>query len=168
MSVVNLPSSPNGPGGDVTEHRGEPNVRPGRRKFPHTGWMNPGETLLSTSRTFQLWRYGVGHSELFLRSGFRPQSEPVELYFEGVRSMHFDDLDFPELTVWRDEDVTVENDTARFHRLRIELRSPKHTGVVVASRLTYIDGTYPDGQMKWTVTAPGGEEIGGGPRPTCE
>ncbi|MBE1574925.1 hypothetical protein ACFORH_39785 [Amycolatopsis roodepoortensis] len=129
--------------------------------------MNPGETLLSTSRTFQLWRYGVGHSELFLRSGFRPENEPVELYFEGVRSMRFDDLTFPELTVWRDEDVTVESDTARFHRLRIELRSPKHTGAVVASRLTYIDGTYPDGQMRWTVIAPPGEEIGGGTQPTC-
>ncbi|WP_410576469.1 hypothetical protein [Amycolatopsis sp. lyj-108] len=130
--------------------------------------MNPGETLLSTSRTFQLWRYGAGHSQLILRSGFRPETEPVELHFEGVRSVRFDSLTFPELTVWRDEDEVVENDRARFYNLRIELRSPKHTGVITAGRMTCIDGTYPDGTIKWWVTSPRGEAIGGGDRPTCE
>lgn len=130
--------------------------------------MNPGETLLSTSRTFQLWRYGAGHSQLILRSGFRPEGEPVELLFEGVRSVRFDSLYFPELTVWRDEDEVMENDRARFYNLRIELRSPKHTGVITADRMTYIDGTYPDGTIKWWVTSPRGEAIGGGDRPTCE
>ncbi|RSM66737.1 hypothetical protein DMH03_06475 [Amycolatopsis sp. WAC 01376] len=130
--------------------------------------MNPGETLLSTSRTFELWRYGAGHSQLFLRSVFRPDEDPAELHFEGVRSMHFDSLHFPELTVWRDEDEVLENEKYRFHNLRIELRSPKHTGVITADCMTYIDGTYPDGTTKWWVTAPRGEAIGGGDRPTCE
>ncbi|MFI9448811.1 hypothetical protein [Amycolatopsis sp. NPDC052450] len=130
--------------------------------------MNPGETLLSTSRTFQLWRYGAGHSQLILRSEFRPETEPVELHFEGVRSVRFDSLSFPELTVWRDEDEVIENDRARFYNLRIELRSPKHTGVITAGRMTYIDGTCPDGTIKWRVTSPRGEAIGGGDRPTCE
>ncbi|WP_267283970.1 hypothetical protein [Amycolatopsis keratiniphila] len=40
--------------------------------------------------------------------------------------------------------------------------------MVVASRLTYIDGTYADGNLEWTVIAPPGEAIGGGTRPTCE
>ncbi|AIG80854.1 Hypothetical protein AJAP_40385 [Amycolatopsis japonica] len=130
--------------------------------------MNPGETLLSTSRTFQLWRYGAGHSQLILRSGFRPQADPVELLFEGVRSVRFENLHFPELTVWRDEDEVIETEKYRMYNLRIELRSPKHTGVITAGRMTYIDGTYTDGTIKWWVTSPRGEEIGGGARPTCE
>ncbi|WET79343.1 hypothetical protein P3102_35875 [Amycolatopsis sp. QT-25] len=130
--------------------------------------MNPGETLLSTSRTFRLWRYGAGHSQLILRSGFRPETGPVELLFEGVRSVRFDHLHFPELTVWRDEDEVIENEKYRMYDLRIELRSPKHTGVITAGRLSYIDGTYSDGTIEWCVTAPRGEAIGAGDRPTCE
>ncbi|HET6288983.1 MAG TPA: hypothetical protein VFG15_19830 [Amycolatopsis sp.] len=130
--------------------------------------MNPSETLLSTSRSFQLWRYGAGHSQLIFRSGFRLEADPVELLFEGVRSVRFDNLHFPELTVWRDEDEVIENERYRRYDLRIELRSPKHTGVITAGRLTYIAGTYPDGTIEWCVTSPRGEAIDAGDQPTCE
>ncbi|WP_143202455.1 MULTISPECIES: hypothetical protein [Amycolatopsis] len=82
--------------------------------------------------------------------------------------MRFENLHFPELTVWRDEDEVIETEKYRMYNLRIELRSPKHTGVITAGRMTYIDGTYTDGTIKWWVTSPRGEEIGGGARPTCE
>ncbi|WP_410666130.1 hypothetical protein [Amycolatopsis sp. lyj-84] len=124
--------------------------------------MNPGDTLFSSSRHFQLWSYGAGHSELILRSRFPPDETPVELYFEAVRSVHFDRLDFPELTVYRAEDEVLQSERYRFPYLRIELRSPDHTGVVVASSLTYIDGTRVKGTRAWSVVAP----LGGPKWPT--
>lgn len=137
--------------------------------------MDQGTTLLSSSRAFQMWRYGAGHSQLILRSGFRPDDEPVELYFEGVRSLRFDRLHFPDLTVYRGEDTILESKQYVFPYLRIELRTPDHTGVVVAKRLTYIEGTYPTGTMSWSVVAstcrsPSAEDEAepAEPLPTCE
>ncbi|MEU3767006.1 hypothetical protein AB0E55_18330 [Amycolatopsis keratiniphila] len=40
--------------------------------------------------------------------------------------------------------------------------------MITAGRMTYINGTYTDGNLEWTVIAPPGEEIGGATQPTCE
>lgn len=46
------------------------------------------EVLFSSERTFKLWRYGVGHSQLLIRSlPPGPEEECIDLRFEGVTAM---------------------------------------------------------------------------------
>jgi hypothetical protein len=113
--------------------------------------MDQGTTLLSSSRTFYLWKYGVGHSLLLLRSIRSQADDPVELLFEGVRSIHLDQLQFPNLEVYRSEDELLRGNKYVHPFLRIELRTPGHTGHVVCGRLIYIQGTYPTGANQWSV-----------------
>ena len=114
--------------------------------------MKQGSTLLTSSQTFRVCRYGVSHSELILRSGHVFTDDPVELLFEDVRSMHFDKLQFPTLTVRRCEDVILQSKKYDHPYLRIELRTPDHTGHVVCGRLTYFHGSYSTGTRQWCLT----------------
>ncbi|MEV5298986.1 hypothetical protein [Amycolatopsis methanolica] len=115
--------------------------------------MNQPEPLFSSSRAFRVWRYGVEHSELVLRTDDNPD-EPVELLFEGVLSMRFDQLWFTGLVVGRAEDQVLQSPTVDIPHLKIELGTTGHAAQVVCRRLTCVGGTSPDGKILWTVTAP--------------
>ncbi|GAA5162099.1 MULTISPECIES: hypothetical protein [Amycolatopsis] len=115
--------------------------------------MNQPEPLFSSSRAFRVWRYDVEHSELTLRADDNPD-EPVELLFESVLSLHFDQLSFTGLVVGRAEDVVLKSPTVRIPYLTIELGTAGHSGRVVCRRLTCVGGTSPDGKVLWTVSAP--------------
>ncbi len=71
-------------------------------------------------------------------------------------------------TVWISGHLTSQNSHSRRRTPNVRPGSPKHTGVITAGRMTYINGTYTDGNLEWTVIAPPGEEIGGATQPTCE
>ncbi|MDQ0378520.1 hypothetical protein [Amycolatopsis thermophila] len=114
--------------------------------------MNQPEPLFSSSRDFRVWRYDVEHSELVLRTDDNPD-EPVELLFECVLSLHFDQLWFTGLVVGRAEDAILQSPTVDIPHLKIELGTTGHTGHVVCRRLTCVGGTHPDGKVLWTVTA---------------
>ena len=114
--------------------------------------MNQPEPLFSSSRAFRVWRYDVEHSELILRTDDDPD-ELVELVFEGVLSMHFDQLWFAGLVVGRAEDTVLRSPTVDIPHLRIELGSTGHAGRVTCRRLTCVGGTQPDGKVLWTVAA---------------
>ncbi|NYI88776.1 hypothetical protein HNR02_002099 [Amycolatopsis endophytica] len=114
--------------------------------------MDQPVPLFNTTRTFRVWHYDVGRSELTLRTHDDPD-EPVELLFEGVLSMRFDRLWFPGLAVDRAEDTVLQSPTVDIPHLCIELRSPEHSGEIVCRSLTSIGGTHPDGKVLWTITA---------------
>ncbi|NIH77966.1 hypothetical protein [Amycolatopsis viridis] len=114
--------------------------------------MNKPEPLFSSSRAFRLWRYSVEHSELVLRTDDDPE-DLVELLFEGVLSVRFDQLRFADIVVGRAEDHILQSPTVDIPHLCIELGSAGHSAEVVCRRLTCVGGTYPDGKILWTVSA---------------
>lgn len=115
--------------------------------------MTQPEPLFSSSRNFRVWRYDVEHSELVLRTDDNPD-EPVELLFENVLSLHFDQLWFHGLVVGRGEDAVLRSRTVDIPHLAVELGGTGHTGGVVCRRLTCVGGTHPEGKVLWTVSAP--------------
>ena len=115
--------------------------------------MNKPEPLFTSSRAFRVWRYDVERSDLILRTDDDPD-EPVELLFEGVLSMHFDQLGFTGLMVGRADDAVLQSPTVDIPHLTIELGSTCHTARVVCRRLECFGGTHTSGKVLWTVTAP--------------
>jgi len=106
-----------------------------------TDSRHAGEPALPwrSGRTFRLWRYGVGHSQLLLRSPGDGGRDTLAVLFEAVEFMRlrrsYADLVLRLAT--EDEEFGFEETTpVPIPRLRLALESPQGTGLVVCSRVT--------------------------------
>lgn len=92
-----------------------------------------------SGRTFRLWRYGVGHSQLLLRSPGQDDQATLSLLFEGTEFVRvwrsFSDL---ELRLARKDETAALEDEVRvpIPLLRLMLVSPGRVGMIACSRVT--------------------------------
>jgi hypothetical protein len=99
-----------------------------------------GRPLFSSGGRFKVWRYGVGHSQLLLRSaptGERPDS--LDVHFEYVTFMKLA-ATFDSLAIYRAEEIEVAELPDEMmllsgggELLPLALVSPNTTGIVVCS-----------------------------------
>lgn len=92
-----------------------------------------------SGRGFRLWRYGVGHSQLLLRSPGDSGRETLSILFEAVEFMRlrrsYADLVL-RLAGKREEVEFEEIRSLPIPQLYVVLESRSHTGLVACSRVT--------------------------------
>jgi hypothetical protein len=111
--------------------------------------------LFQSPRTFRMWRYGVGHSQLLLRA--TPDSdEPrcIDLHFEGVAAVQLGTrYTDPEMCLGTDEERAVLDALAQrsagARRIALALRTETGTGLVLCRRVRVLrGGTDPFGEIE--------------------
>ncbi|GAA4903794.1 hypothetical protein ACFPM3_29255 [Streptomyces coeruleoprunus] len=107
--------------------------------------------LFRSDRTFRVWQYGVGHSQLLLRAG----PEPLELLFEGVHALQLiTRYEGIEIRLAEHEEAERMLDYAglkapwRERRLPLALHSATGTGFVVCARAKALRGE--DREVIWS------------------
>ena len=115
-----------------------------------------------TGRGFRLWRYGVGHSQLLLRSPGGGGRETVGILFEAVEFMNlrrsYADLVL-RLAGEGEERGFEAIESLPIPQLCVVLESPAHIGLVACSRVTVrtVDNpdsdSWDDGTVLFSVTA---------------
>lgn len=107
-----------------------------------------GSVAFSSERTFRVWRYGVGHSQLLLRAvPDEVNSACLDLLFEGVSAMKMATrYESIEVTV-ASADETREilelsglSDIRGERSLALALRSRRVTGLVLCKRASALLG----------------------------
>ncbi|MEJ8656949.1 MULTISPECIES: hypothetical protein [Streptomyces] len=104
--------------------------------------------LFSSERTFKVWRYGVGHSQLLLRAAPEPsQPQRLDLHFEGVEAMQlitrYEALElhtFDEAESERIFEASGVPSRWRPHRLVLGLRSRSGAGYVQCAKVSALRG----------------------------
>ncbi|MER7818565.1 hypothetical protein [Streptomyces sp. NPDC096153] len=104
--------------------------------------------LFSSERTFKVWRYGVGHSQLLLRAApDAAQMVRLDLLFEGVDAMHlvtrYESLEvhaFDEEESGRIPERSGVPARWRSDRLVLGLRSRSGTGYVQCQKVPALLG----------------------------
>lgn len=129
----------------------------GRKVTP----LSANETLglpWASRRTFRIWRYGVGHSQLLIRSPGNDSERTLDLIFEGVEFLRLR-RSYDGLTLsFAGEDSSeefVDAGLPSIRLLRLLVSSSSGTGLVACSRLTVAEALA--GQDEREVAA--GEEI---------
>jgi hypothetical protein len=92
-----------------------------------------------SGRTFRLWRYGVGHSQLLLRSPGEHDQETIAILFEATEFMRLRRT-YPDLTLR----LAHDDEGAEFEEIRtlpvplihVVLASSNSVGFVACSRVT--------------------------------
>jgi hypothetical protein len=98
-----------------------------------------------TGRTFRPWRYGVGHSQLLLRSEAEGSDDAINVLFEAVEFMRLR-RSYPE-AVFRLATTAEAVDFGQLPPVRLLLvmiSSPGDTGLVACSRMTVRATRSPD------------------------
>ncbi|WP_250034096.1 hypothetical protein [Paractinoplanes maris] len=118
-----------------------------------------------SERGFGVWRYGIGHSQLLLRSPGDGREPAYGIHFEGVELMKLQ-RSYPLLTLRLATEaetvVFAEVDMVPKPLLQVVLESPGKTGLVACSRLTVRrsdsadDGEWAAGEPVLHVLASGG------------
>jgi hypothetical protein len=84
----------------------------------------------SSDSSFRLWRYGVGHSQLSIRTFGGDTGDVIELLFEGVERVELN-------RQYRGLRVSVDHaGTGADRQLEVLLDSPSGAGSVTCSRVT--------------------------------
>lgn len=113
----------------------------------------PAAQLFASDRRFKLWRYGVGHSQLLLRSLPTGDQPCLDILFEGVRWIELP-MSFESLVISRagapDELLRKAGLPDDMGALALELTGSGGAGHLVCGRAT---AAY----TPWTVTSTGPE-----------
>ncbi|OJF14056.1 hypothetical protein BG844_12050 [Couchioplanes caeruleus subsp. caeruleus] len=92
-----------------------------------------------SGRGFRVWRYGVGHSQLLLRSPGDGERPSFHILFEAVEFMKLR-RGYPDLVLRLAADDEraefAELDSLTVPQLHVVLASPERTGFVACSRVT--------------------------------
>ncbi|GES28626.1 hypothetical protein San01_11130 [Streptomyces angustmyceticus] len=104
--------------------------------------------LFRSERTFKVWRYGVGHSQLLLRAvPDDTETTCLDLLFEGVRAMqlatHYQSLELHPASEAEAQRILEFSGLApiwRERNLALSLRSRSTSGFVLCARATALHG----------------------------
>lgn len=109
-----------------------------------TGIALPWETR----RLFQVWRYGVGHSQLVLRSVADGENMAINVLFEAVEFMRLR-RSYPDalLRLATPEEHVLFGELPPRRLLRFVIASPAGVGLVACSRVTVRETELPDDDM---------------------
>ena len=90
-----------------------------------------------SGRTFRVWRYTVGHSQLLLRSLGDGAQAPINVLFESVEFMRLR-RSYPQLVLRLAEPEEIEcfDQLPDMRLIRLAILSPDSIGLVACSRVT--------------------------------
>lgn len=88
----------------------------------------------SSDRSFRLWRYGIGHSQLSMRSFGSESADTLEIFFEGVERIELSRAYHGGIRVSIEEREAAEPGPVK--HLMVSIDGSFATGVVVCSRVT--------------------------------
>jgi hypothetical protein len=118
-----------------------------------------GEVLWSSDRSFQLWSYGAGHSQLALRTTeWSEDSDVIRILFSGVQRVE-------TVTYYRGPLVLRSVDrqgpyaeAVRTPRLRVEIQGAEQHGFVAASGVRITRETQDGAELELLFWAPQEEQ----------
>lgn len=114
----------------------------------HSDEVSDGFVGFTSQRTFTVWRYGVGHSQLLLRAvPDELSSVCLDLLFEGVSAMktatHYDSLEIALASADESREIIELSgipDIWAERRIALALRSRKITGLLLCKRASALLG----------------------------
>jgi hypothetical protein len=111
------------------------------------------ETLpWSSDRNFEVWSYGVGHSQLILRT-LHGEEDMLHILFSGVDRMEIDRSYRGGLTISAVDKHGPYPEALRFPRFLVELATPDHKGFVVAAGIRITRRTPEDEEIELILAA---------------
>jgi hypothetical protein len=105
------------------------------------------QALFSSPRMFRLWRYGVGHSQLLLRSLATAGEPCLDVLFEDVSWIEMP-TNFDSLTLVASRRLAghpANGPVSTRARLTVELRTPEGSGLVECYRVSVFTSSYDPG-----------------------